>query len=45
MAANGDLDNQMGAHQSGYERFLRLMKWGTILSMLTGFIVVLLISN
>jgi hypothetical protein len=45
MAANGELDKEMSAHQSGYARFLRLMKWGTILSLITGFIVILVIRN
>ena len=45
MAANGDLDTQTGAHQKEYHRFLGLMNWGTILSLITGFIVILVIRN
>ncbi|HEX2762852.1 MAG TPA: hypothetical protein VHM92_03265 [Allosphingosinicella sp.] len=45
MAAEGDLDKEMNAHLGGYERFIRLMKWGAILSLVTGFIVILLIRQ
>ncbi len=36
---------EMRAHEGSYRRFLFMMKWGTILSLITGFIVILVISN
>lgn len=45
MAAEGDVHNDYQAHSKGYERFLVLMKWGTILSAITGAIVVLIIAS
>ena len=45
MAAEGDVKNDYQAHSKGYERFLGLMKWGTILSFIATAIVVLLIAS
>lgn len=45
MAAQGEATHEYEVHSAGYVRFLRLMKWGTILSFLTGAIVVLLIAS
>ncbi len=45
MAAEGEVPERMvREHLSGYECFVTLMKWGAILSLITAFIVVLLIS-
>ena len=33
------------AHETSYHRFLFMMKWGTILSVITGFLVILIIAN
>lgn len=44
MAAEGD-SKDMRAHETSYARFISMMKWGTALSLLTGAIVVLIISN
>lgn len=33
------------AHERSYDRFIFLMKWGTILSLVTALIVILLIYN
>ena len=40
-----DADNDMKAHVGSYGRFTFMMKWGTILAALTGFIVVLIIRH
>ena len=44
MAVEGEA-KEFRAHESSYGRFLVMMKWGTILSLITGFIVILIISN
>lgn len=41
MATNGD----MKAHEQTYSGFMVFLKWGTIVSFLTGLIVVFLIAN
>lgn len=45
MAADGEATKEMRAHESSYVRFLFMMKWGTILSLITGFLVILIIST
>jgi len=45
MTGNGDATKEFRAHESSYDRFIFMMKWGTILSAITGFLVVLIISN
>jgi hypothetical protein len=45
MAAEGDIEKEAVAHRKGYEGFLFLMKWGAIISIVTGLIVVLLIRE
>jgi hypothetical protein len=45
MAAEGELEKEVITHRKGYEGFLFLMKWGAIISLVLGFIVVLLISE
>jgi len=46
MAADGEVPERMVRdHVSGYEGFVSLMKWGAIVSLVTGFVVILLISN
>ena len=45
MAAEGEMNENFKAHERGYDRFLGLMKWGSILSFIATMIVVLLISN
>lgn len=44
MAAD-DATKEFRAHESSYGRFVSMMKWGTILSAITAFIVVLIIAN
>ena len=44
MAAD-EATKEIRAHVNSYTRFLFMMKWGTILSLITGFIVILIISN
>ena len=38
MAAQGELDREDVVHRKGYERFVALMKWGTIVSAILGLI-------
>ncbi len=45
MAAEGQVpEKMMREHRSGYDGFVSLMKWGAILSLISAFIVILLIS-
>ena len=44
MAAEGELDREIIVHRKGYERFIGLMRWGAVVCLITGFIVILLIS-
>ncbi|MEA3013417.1 MAG: hypothetical protein QOD42_1962 [Sphingomonadales bacterium] len=44
MAADGEA-KEMRAHESSYARFTFMMKWGTILSLIVGLLVILIISN
>ncbi|HYD37532.1 MAG TPA: aa3-type cytochrome c oxidase subunit IV [Allosphingosinicella sp.] len=45
MAAEGELDKEIVTHRKGYEGFIFLMKWGAIVSVVTGLIVILLIAE
>ncbi len=45
MAAEIDHVKEYKAHEGSYVRFLGIMKWGTILSAILVFIVVMLISS
>ena len=45
MAADTHSDNDMKAHVGSYGRFIFMMKWGTVLSLLVGLIVILIIRN
>jgi len=35
---------ELKAHERSYDRFIFMMKWGTILSAITAFVVILLIQ-
>ena len=43
--ATDEATKEIRAHESSYHRFTFMMKWGTILSLITGLIVILIISN
>jgi hypothetical protein len=43
--ATDEATKEIRTHQGSYRRFLFMMKWGTILSLITGLIVILIISN
>ena len=45
MAAESEIQNEIKPHVKSYERFIWMMKWGTILSFILTAIVVILISN
>jgi hypothetical protein len=45
MAAEGDTPDDIKAHVKSYSHFAWMMKWGTIISFITGMIVVLIISS
>ena len=45
MAAEGSKQDDMPAHAKSYALFSGMMKWGTILSAITGLIVIIIISN
>lgn len=44
MAADGDVQSDLKAHEKGYSAFIGLMKWGSIISFIAAAIVVLLIA-
>lgn len=43
--ATDDAAKEMRAHEGSYHRFLFMMKWGTVLSLITGLLVILIIAN
>ena len=45
MAADREIQNEIKPHVKSYESFIWMMKWGTILSFITGAVVVLIISS
>jgi hypothetical protein len=45
MAGEGQSQNDMQAHVKSYSDFAVMMKWGTILSAITAFIVILIIRS
>jgi hypothetical protein len=44
MAADLDLEKETASHRKGYDGFITLMKWGTILSAITALVVVFIIA-
>jgi hypothetical protein len=44
MAAD-EAERAVRSHRHSYERFIGMMKWGTILSAVTALIVIFIISN
>jgi hypothetical protein len=45
MAAEGEFEKEVIVHRKGYEGFTFLMKWGAIICVVLGFIVILLIRE
>ena len=45
MAAEGELEKEVVTHRKGYEGFIFLMKWGAIISVVIGLVVILLIRE
>ena len=45
MAAEGEMEKEVGTHRKGYEGFVALMKWGAIISVVTALVVILLIRE
>jgi hypothetical protein len=45
MAAEGNTPEDFKAHFKSYSSFATMMKWGTILSFITGMVVVVIISS
>ena len=43
--ASDEATKDFRAHEGSYRRFTFMMKWGTILALLTGFIVILIIAK
>ena len=43
--ASDEATKDFRAHAGSSRRFTFMMKWGTILALLTGFIVILIIAN
>jgi hypothetical protein len=45
MAAEGEVQSELKAHERGYSLFTNLMKWGAIISFVVTMLVVFLISS
>ncbi|HEX8573297.1 MAG TPA: aa3-type cytochrome c oxidase subunit IV [Allosphingosinicella sp.] len=45
MAAEGEIETDVVDHKKGYEGFIFLMKWGAIISIVIGLVVILLIRE
>ena len=45
MAAEGEIEKDIITHRKGYDGFIFLMKWGAIISIVLGLIVILLIRE
>jgi hypothetical protein len=45
MAAEGEIEKEVIVHEKGYEGFISMMKWGAIICVILGFIVILVIRN
>ncbi|HWH17891.1 MAG TPA: aa3-type cytochrome c oxidase subunit IV [Allosphingosinicella sp.] len=45
MAAEGEVTTDVKAHVKSYSGFVRMMKWGTIVSLVVAAFVVLLIAS
>jgi len=45
MATDADARKELKAHERSYDRFIAMMKWGTILSVIAAFLVIMIISN
>ncbi len=43
--ASDEATKDIRAHEGSYRRFTFMMKWGTILALLTGFMVILIIAK
>lgn len=45
MATEGEVKQEVAVHERGYAGFITMMKWGTIISLLTGLIVMFIIAD
>jgi len=45
MAAEGEVQQEIVTHERGYAKFIGLMKWGAIISLVTALVVILLIAE
>jgi hypothetical protein len=45
MAAEGELQSELKAHERGYSLFTAIMKWGAIISFIVTMLVVFMISS
>jgi hypothetical protein len=43
--ASDEATREFRAHETSYARFTAMMKWGTILALITGFLVILIIAK
>lgn len=43
--ASDDTAKETRTHQQSYDRFITMMKWGTILAVIAGFIEILIIAK
>jgi len=45
MAAEGEIQKEVAVHKDGYVRFIGMMKWGGLLSLLVALLVVFIIAD
>ena len=45
MAGEGEVQQEVAVHEKGYSSFIAMMKWGTIISLVLGLIVILIIAE
>jgi hypothetical protein len=45
MASEGELETEVVTHRKGYEGFIFMMKWGAVVCVVIGLIVILLIRE
>jgi hypothetical protein len=45
MAGEGNIPGELKAHERDYSKFIAMIKWGTIISVALGAIVVLIIAS
>lgn len=45
MAAEGELDRELIVHRKGYERFIGMMRWGAVVCVIAGLVILFVIAK